>query len=179
MNAAAEQSTQSSLDALYRYSILAPGGILTSRLTHFEHHIQVAESHLATERKAAFGDNKYCAAAFTVTGVSKTIDGSFQAVQGDVLGVMPDISAVRHYVASANAQLRHLNRAGLPAPVRAPDVIANAKVGLNQAIAVANTYISQMNAIDVRAHSIADNLSTGKCSGARSGVVLHPIPPIK
>jgi hypothetical protein len=179
MHAVAEKSTQNTLVALYRDSSLAPGGILASGVTRLQHHIAVAQSRLATEKTDAFGSDKYCAAADTATGDARGVDGALQAVQGDVLSVMPDVSAVRHYVASAIAQLRHLSRTGLPAPDQASNVIANAKVSLDHAIAAANSYIKQMNVIDTQAHSVANNLATRKCSGAQSGVLVHPIPPIK
>jgi hypothetical protein len=179
MRAVAEKSTQSTLVALYKDSSLAPGGILATGMTRFQHHIEAAQSRLAIEKRDAFGDDKYCAAADTATGDAKGVDGALQAVQGDILAVMPDISAARHYAASATAQLRHLNRQGLPVPDQASTVIANARVSLKNAIAAANSYINQTNVIYAQSRSVANNLATGKCSSAQSGVVMHPIPPIK
>jgi hypothetical protein len=58
-------------------------------------------------------------------------------------------------------------------------VIASARVSLAQAIAKANSYIDQANAIDAQAHTIANRMTTRKCSSARSGAVARPVPHIK
>jgi hypothetical protein len=178
-DAQAEQGTQSALSALYKDSSLAFGGMLARGLTHFADHIQAARSDLATEKQDASGDNSYCKAAFKVVGESESIDGGLQSVQGDVKLMMADISIVRNDIATANAHLRKLSKAGLPAPSSASSVIANAKANLRQAIAKANSYIDQINAIDAQAHSIADNMATRKCSGVRSGTPVRSISHIK
>jgi hypothetical protein len=178
-DAQAEQVTQSALSELYKDSSLAFGGVLARGLTHFADHIQAARSDLATEKRDTSGNNSYCGAAFKVVGKYQSIDGGVQAVEGDVKSMMGDISIVQNDIATANAHLRKLSKAGLPAPSSASRVIADAKASLRQAIAKANSYIDQINAIDTRAHSIADNMATGKCSGNRSGSPVRPIPHIK
>lgn len=173
-----EQSAQRTLNALYEESSIAHGGRLADGLARLADAIQAARSHLMREMADASGGNKYCAAAFTVTGDAKAVDGALQNAQGAVLSLMPDILAVRHDAATANAYLRHLSRSGLPAPSLATNVIASANSSLQQATATANSYIDQVNAIDARAHTLADNMATRACSGARSGSSTHPIPPI-
>lgn len=174
----AEQSAQRTLNALYEESSIAHGGRLVDDLARLADAIQAARYHLVREKADASGGNKYCAAAFTVTGDAKAVDGALQNAQGAVLSLMPDILAVRHDAATANAYLRHLSRSGLPAPSLATNVIANANSSLQQATATANSYIDQVNAIDARARTLADNMATRACSGARSGSSAHPIPPI-
>lgn len=177
-HAQAEQSTQKTLNALYQESSIAHGSKLADGLARLADDIQAARSHLATERGHASGANKYCGASFTVTGDALAVGGALQKAQGDVSSLMPDILAVRHDAATASVSLRHLSRSGLPAPSLASDVIANANASLKRAIAIANSYIDQINAIDARARSLADNMATGRCSSARSGSSTRPIPPI-
>jgi hypothetical protein len=178
-NAQAARGAQSALAALYKDSSLASGGRLAGGLARFAHSIQIAQSDLATEKQDASGSNGYCVAAYRAAGAAQTVDGGLLAMQGDVQAMMADIAIIQADIATANAHLRHLSKAGLAAPSPADGVIANAKVGLAQAIAKANSYIDQMNAIDAQAHSIADDMATRRCSSARSGATTHPIAHIK
>ena len=173
------QGAQSALSTLYRDSSLEADGKLAGGLARFDHGTQKAQADLATEKQDASGNNGYCVAAYRASGDAQTVDGGLLAVQGDVQAMMADIAIIQADIAAANAHLRHLSKAGIAAPSSAYDVIANAKVSLRQAVAKANSYIDQMNAIDVRAHSIANNMATRRCSGARSGAIARPIPHIK
>lgn len=177
-HAQAEQGTQKTLTALYEESSIAHGGKFTDGLARLAGNLQTARSRLATERADASGANKYCTAAFRVTGDAQAVDGTVQNAQGAVLALMPDVMAVRHDMMTATTDLRHLRKAGLPAPVLASNVIANANSALKQAIVTANSYIQQVNAINARARSLADGMATRKCSSARSGSTPHLIPPI-
>jgi len=56
---------------------------------------------------------------------------------------------------------------------------ANASANLKQLIAKANSYIDEANAADAHAHSLANKMATRSCSGARSGIVVRPIPHVK
>ena len=174
----AEQSTQSSLNTLDEQSSIANGGRLAGDVARLAALIQVAQSHLVKEKQDASGDNKYCSAAFTVTGDSEAVGGALAHTQGAVSALTADVSAVRQNVAATSADLRHLSKSGLPAPSQATKVIARANSSLKQAIVTANSYIDQINAIEVRARTLADNMAIRKCSGARSGASPHPIPPI-
>jgi hypothetical protein len=178
-NAQRERSAQTTLSAVYKASSLASGGILADSLVRFADHIHAARVHLAAEKKDASRKDKYCAAAFSATGHSKAVDGALQSVQGDVVSLMSDISNIRHDIVTATGLLHHLRKAGIAAQHSDDNVIANAKANLKQAIAKANSYIDQINAIDARAHSIADNMATRSCSGARSGNPVRQIPHIK
>jgi hypothetical protein len=178
-NAQDAQGAQNALAALYKDSSLAANGRLADGLARFADHIQTAQAHLAAEKQAAAGSDGYCVAAYRATGEAQTVDGSLLAVQGDSVAMMADIAIIRADIAAADAYLRRLSRAGTAAPSSAYGVVADAKVSLTQAIAKANAYIDQINAIDVQAHSIADNMATKRCSGARSGDVARPIPHIK
>jgi len=175
----AEHNAESALNMLYRDSSLAFGGKLSDALARFSRHIQAARAHLATEKKDALGPNKYCVAALTAGGDAKAVDGALETVQGDIQSLTPDISAVRHDMATAIARLRHLRKAGLPVPGSASVVIANASANLKQVIAKANAYIDQVNAADAHARAIANKMATGRCSGAQSGTVFRPIPHMK
>jgi hypothetical protein len=175
-HAQAEQGAQMALSAVGNDASLAGGGKLAVGLARFARHIQAGRSHLATERADSSGNNKYCAAAFTVAGDAKTVDGALQSVQGDTLNLISDISVIRLDIVMADAHLRHLSRAGLPAPVLASNVIASARANVKQAVAMANSYIDQINAIDTHARAIAAKMATGRCSGASSGSLQHPIP---
>jgi hypothetical protein len=178
-NGQAAQGAQSALAALYKDSSLASGGRLAGGLAHFTHSVQTAQSDLAAEKQDASGSNGYCVAAYRASGDAQTVDGGLLAVQGDVQAIMADIAIIHADIATANAHLRHLSKAGLAAPSSAYGVIADAKVSLTQAITKANSYIDQMNAIDAQAHSIANDMATRRCSGARSGATTHPIAHIK
>jgi hypothetical protein len=178
-NAQAAHGAQSALGALYKDSSLASGGRLAGGLAHFAHSMQTAQSDLATEKQDASGSNGYCVAAYRASGDAQTVDGGLLAVQGDVQAMMADIAIIRADIAAASAHLRHLSKAGMAAPSSAYGVIANAKVSLAQAIAKANSYIDQMNAIDAQAHSIANSMATRRCSSARSGATTHPLAHIK
>jgi hypothetical protein len=178
-NGQATQGAQSALGTLYKDSSLQAGGRLAGGLARFAHSIQKAQADLATEKQDASGSNGYCVAAYRASGDAQTVDGGLLAMQGNVQAMMADILIIQADIAAANAHLRHLSKAGMAAPSSAYDVVANAKVSLTQAIAKANSYIDQMNAIDAQAHAIADSMATRKCSGARSGAIARPIPHIK
>jgi len=175
----AAQGAQSALGALYKDSSLQAGGRLTGGLARFGHTIQVAQADLATEKQDAAGSDRYCVAADRASGDAQTVDGGLLAMQGDVQAMMADIAIIQADIAAASAHLRHLSKAGTPAPSSAYEVVANAKVSLTQAIAKANSYIDQMNAMDIQAHSIADDMATKACSGAKSGAIARPLPHIK
>jgi hypothetical protein len=175
----AEQGVQSALSALYKDSSLAFSGKLARRLARFAGDVHTARSDLATEKQEASGSESYCVAAFRVAGDAQTVDGDVHSVQGDVQSMVPDILTVRNDVTTANVQLRHLGKLGLPAPSSASSVIASAKVNLRQAIAKANSYIDQINAIDAQARSIAENMATRSCSKARSSSSTLPISHIR
>ena len=176
--AQAEQSAQNGLRALYNDSSLAAGGKLAGSVTRFADDIQTAKTDLATEKHDAAGAKSYCKAAFKVSGDSQSVDGDLAAVQGDAKSLMADISIVHADIATAEADLRHLGKAG-PAPSSAAAVIASAKANLAQAIAAGNAYIGQINALDAQAHSIANKMATGSCSGAKSGSSTMPVAHIK
>jgi hypothetical protein len=178
-NAQAAQGAQSALAALYKDSSLQADGRLAGGLARFDRSLQKAQADLATEKQDAAGSNGYCVAAYRASGDAQTVDGGLLAMQGDAAAMMADIAIIQADIAAASAHLRHLSKAGMAAPSSAYDVIANAKVSLTQAIAKANSYIDQMNATDIQAHSIADNMATRKCSGARSGAIARPLPHIK
>jgi hypothetical protein len=175
----AEQSTQAALSALYKSSSLEFNGPLARSETRLDKDIQTARSDLTTEKKDVSGSKSYCVAAFRVAGAAQKVDGDVHTVQGAVQTMIPDVLTVRNDVAAANAHLRHLGKVGLPPPSSASSVIASAEVNLSHAIAKANSYIDQINAIDAQAHSIASNLATRKCSGAQSGSSTRPISHIK
>jgi hypothetical protein len=178
-NGQATQGAQSALAALYKDSSLASGGRLAGGLARFAHSTEIAQADFATEKQDASGSDGYCVAAYRAAGAAQTVDGGLLAMQGDVQAMMADIAIIQADIAAANAHLRHLSKAGLAAPSSAYGVIANAKVSLAQAIAKANSYIDQMNAMDAQAHSIANDMATRRCSSARSGATTHPIAHIK
>jgi len=174
----AERSAQMALSKLNRDSSVASGGVLADGLARFAHDIHAARAHLATAKKDASRSNKYCRAAFSVAGGAKAVDGALESVQGDVLSLRADILVIRHDVAMASALLRHLNKAGATVPKSSTSVIASANVKSKQAIARANSYIDQINAIDARARSMAHKMAMGHCSGAQYGSSVRPIPHI-
>lgn len=178
-HAQTEKSAQSALTSLYNDSSLAFGGKLVAGVARLTSAVQLARSHLAKEQQDASGDNKYCSAASTVTGDSQAVGGALLNAQGAASALTADVVVVRHDVAMVTAYLRHLSRSGLPVPNRASNVIADANASLKRATATANSYIDEINAIEAHAVSLADNLSTRKCSSARSGMLLHPIPHIR
>jgi hypothetical protein len=175
----AAQGAQSALGALYKDSSLASGGRLAGGLAHFAHSLQTGQSDLATEKQDASGSNGFCVAAYRASGDAQTVDGGLLAMQGDVQAMMADIAIIQADIAAATAHLRHLSKAGMAAPSSAYGVVASARVSLAQAIAKANSYIDQMNATDIQAHSIANAMATRRCSGAKSGAVARPIPHIR
>ncbi len=175
----AEQGAQKGLRVLYYDSSLAAGGKLAASVTRFADHIQTAKSDLATETRDASGAKGYCKAAFTVSGDSQKVDGDLAAVEGDAKSLMADVAVVRADIAIAGADLRHLGKAGHPAPSSPATVIASAKANLKQAIAAGNSYIDQINAIDAQAHSTANKMAAGRCSGAKSGNSTMPVSHIK
>jgi hypothetical protein len=178
-NTQAAQGAQNALADLYKDSSLAAGGRLADGLARFADHVQTAQSHLAAEKQYAAGSDGYCVAAYRATGEAQTVDGSLLAAQGDSVAMMADIAIIRADIAAAEANLRRLSKAGTAAPSSAYAMVADAKVSLTQAVAKANAYIDQINAIDVQAHTLADNMATKRCSSARSGAVARPIPHIK
>jgi hypothetical protein len=174
-----EQSAQRDLRTLYNDSNIAAGGKLSAGVSRFADDIQTAKSDLATEKHDASGAKGFCKAAFTVSGDAQGVDGDLAAVQGDAKTLVADVSIVRHDIATAEADLRKLAKAGLQPPRSAPTVITGAKANLKQAIAAGNSYIDQINAIDAQSHSIAGKMATGSCSGAKSGSSAIPVSHIK
>ena len=174
-----EQSAQRDLRTLYNDSNLAAGSKLSGGVARFADDIQTAKSDLATQKHDSSGAKGFCKAAFTVSGDAQSVDGDLAAVQGDAKTLVADVSNVRHDIVTAKADLRKLAKAGLPAPSSAATAISSAKANLKQAIAVGNSYIGQINAIDAQAHSIANKMATGSCSGAKSGSSAMPVSHIK
>jgi hypothetical protein len=166
---------QLALTALYRDSSLAHGGVLPRLLARFARDTQTARSDLATEKNAAAGSNSYCEAAFTVGGDAQKVSGDLRAVQGDTLSMNPAIASIRAETASARISMRQLTRAGLPAPSSASVMISNAQGAASRVTAMANSYVSHVNAIGTAARSIANNIATGRCSSARSGSWVSPV----
>ena len=178
IHAQTEKSAQSALTTLYNDSSLAPGGKFFASLTRLVNAVHLARSHLTKELRDASGDNSYCVAAYAATGDSQAVGGALQNGQGAISALTADVLVVRHDVAIATAYLRHLSRSGLTAPSRASEVVATGNASVQRTVAMANAYIDEINAIQAHAVSLADNLSTRKCSSARSGKLLHPIPHI-
>lgn len=179
-NGRAEQhNTQADLAALYQASSLAPQAKLTADVDHFARDTATARSRLAAERHHASGDNRYCAATLTVAGDSRGVSGAVLAVVGDRESLTADVTTIRMDIRSAGADLRRLSRAGLAGPTAAPGLIATAKASMAQAIARANSYIDQVNAISNQARVIANRMAAGKCSGPGQTALTPPVGHIK
>jgi hypothetical protein len=178
-DAQTERNSQVALNALDRSSSLAAGGALADGMARIAHDVRATRAHLAAERKDASRSDKYCSGALTVGGDAKAVDGALQSVQGDTLLLMSDIATVRRDMVTTTGLLHHLHKAGIRVPKSASDVIAGANVKMSQAIARANFYIDQANATDARARTFANNMSVGRCSGARNGSFVRPIPHIR
>jgi hypothetical protein len=166
---------QLALSALGRDSSLAPGGVLPRILTRFAGDAQTARSDLETEKQDAAGSNSYCKAAFTVGGDAQKVAGDLKTVQGDTEAMAPAITNIRAEMASARVSMRQLTRAGLPPPSSASAVISDAQGATRRVIAMANSYVDQVNAIGATARSVASNIATGRCSSARSGSWTPPV----
>src|SRR5262249_55733506 len=144
---------QLALSALYRDSSLAPGGVLPRILARFASDAQTARSDLETEKKDAAGSNSYCKAAFTAGGDAQKVAGALKPVQGDTEAMVPAITTIRAEMARARGPMRQLTRAGLPAPSSASAVISGARSAAGRVIALANSYVDQVNAIGATARS--------------------------
>jgi hypothetical protein len=170
-----QRNTQMDLTSLYQAASLAPHAKLTDDVNHFASDTATARSRLVKEKQDATGDNHYCAASSTVVGDAQGVSGSVLAVHGDVESLNADTTAVRMDIRAANADLRRESKAGLSGPTSAPQLIATAKASMAQAIASANSYIDQVNAISNEARVLANHMATGKCSGPGQ---TAPAPPI-
>lgn len=170
---------QIALSALRRDSSLAHGSVLPRILARFADGTATARSDLETEKRHAAGSNKYCKAAFTVGGDAQKVGGDLNAMQGDTAAMNPAIANIRAEMASARIAMRQLARAGLDAPSSAAAMISGAEGNVRQVIARANSYVDQANAIGTSARSIADNIDTGRCSGARIGAWVPPVSHVK
>ena len=140
-------------------------GNLPGDLSNFASDIGSARSDLATEKQDAAGD-------------AQSVDGDLQSMQGDVQSITPDITTVRQDIAALNDDLQTLAGDGLPAPPGAAAAITAARASLSTAIAAANGYIDQGNAIDAQAYALANGMATGSCSGDGPGSPAAPIPHI-
>jgi hypothetical protein len=176
---AVQRNTHMDLAALYQASSLAPQAKLTNDVNHFAHDTATARSRLANEKQDASGDNHYCAATSTVAGDAQGVNGSILAVHGDIESLTADTTAIRMDIHTANADLHRLSKAGLPGPTSAPALIATAESSMAQAVASANSYIDQVNAINTRARVVANHMATGKCSGPGQTAPTPPIGRIK
>ncbi len=176
---AQQRNAQLDLAALYQASSLAPQGKLAADVESFARDAAIARSRLAAEKQNASGDNHYCAATATVVGDSRGVSGAVLAVTGASESLTADLTAIRMDIHTADADLRRLSRAGLPAPASAPALIATADTSMAQAIASANSSIDQVNAIDNQARLLADRMATGKCSGPGQAPLTAPVPHVK
>lgn len=175
-NSRAEQhDTQMDLAALYQASSLAPQAKLTDDVDRFARDAATARSRLATEKQDASGDNHYCAATLTVAGDSRGVNGAVLSALGDSEALTADITAIRMDIRAADADLGRLSRAGLPGPTSAAAMIATAKASMGQAIASANSYIDQINAINNQARVMANRMATGKCSAPGQTALTPPV----
>lgn len=82
-------------------------------------------------------------------------------------------------IRNANADMRRLSKAGLPGPTSAPALISTAESSMAQAVASANSYIDQVNAVTNQAHALANHMAAGKCSGPGQSAPTVPIGHIK
>ncbi len=176
---AQQRTTQLDLAALYQASSLAPRGKLAADVESFARDAATARARLAAEKQNASGDNHYCAATATVVGDSRGVSGAVLAVTGASESLTADLTAIRMDIHTADADLRRLSRAGLPAPASAPALIATADTSMAQAIASANSYIDQVNAIGNQARLLANRMATGTCSGAGQAPVTAPVAHVK
>jgi hypothetical protein len=176
---ALQHNTQTDLASLYQASSLAPQAKLTHDVDHFAHDAATARSRLATEKQDASGDNHYCAATLTVVGDSRGVNGELLSVVGDSESLTADITAIQLDIRTAHADLGRLSRAGLPEPTSAPALIETANASMAQAVASANSYIDQVNAISNQARVFANRMATGKCSGPGQTALTTPAPHIK
>ena len=174
-----QRNTQLDLASLYQASSLAPHGKLAADVESFARDAATARSRLATEKQDASGDNHYCAATAMVVGDSRGVSGAVLAVTGASESLTADLTAITMDIRAADAGLRRLSRAGLPAPASAPALIATADASMAQAIASANSYIDQVNATDNQARVLADHMATGKCSGPGQAPLTAPVPHVK
>jgi hypothetical protein len=170
---------QIAMTALRRDSSLAPGGVLPRVLARFAGDTQTARADLAIVKHHAAGSNSYCKAAFTVGGDAQKVSGDLKAVQGDTATILPAITNIRAEMASARTSMRQLAKAGLATPSSASAMISGAEGNVHQVIVKANSYVDQVNAIGAAARSIANNIATGRCSGARTGTWTPPVPHVK
>jgi hypothetical protein len=79
--------------------------------------------------------------------------------------LLPDIRSARQDIATLESDLQTLSGDGVPAPTGVAAAIRSVDNAIRQAKAAANADIDQVNADDVRAYAIADNMATGSCSG--------------
>jgi hypothetical protein len=176
---ALQHNTQKDFAALYQDSSLAPQAKLTQDVNHFADDTATARSRLAKEKQDASGDNHYCAASSTAVGDSRGVNGALLAAVGDSESLTADINAIRMGTRTTGTDMRRLSRAGLPEPTSASELIANAKASMAQAVASANSYIDQLNAINNQARVTANRMATGKCSGAGQSPFAPPVGHIK
>lgn len=174
-----QRNTHMDLASLYQASSLAPQAKLINDVNHFASDTATARSRLAKEKQDAALGNHYCAATSTVVGDSQGVHGSVLAVHGDIESLTADITAIRMDIRSVNADLRRESKAGLSGPTSAPALIATAQSSMAQAIASANSYIGQVNAINNQASVVANHMATGKCSGPGQTAPTPPIGQIK
>jgi hypothetical protein len=176
---ALQHNTQMDFAALYQNSSLAPQAKLTQDVNRFASDTATARSRLAKEKQDAAGDNHYCAATSTAVGDSHGVNGTLLAAVGDSESLAADINAIRMGIRTTGTDMRRLNRAGLPEPTSAPALIANAKASMAQAIASANSYIDQLNALNNQARVTANRMATGKCSSPGQTALMPPVGHIK
>lgn len=176
---ALQHNTQMDFAALYQDSSLAPQAKLTQDVDHFASDTATARSRLAKEKQDASGDNHYCAAASTAVGDSRGVNGALLAAVGDSESLTADLNAIRLGIRATGTDMRRLSKAGLPEPTSAAALIANAKASMAQAIASANSYIDQLNAINNQARVTANRMATGKCSSPGQAPLTQPVGHIK
>lgn len=176
---ALQHNTQMDLAALFQASSLAQQAKLTHDVDSFARDAATARSRLAKEKQDASGDNHYCAATSTVVGDSSGVNGALLSASGDSEALTADITAIRMDIRAADADQRRLSRAGLSGSTSAPALIATAQASMAQAIASANSYIDQINAINNQARVFANHMAAGKCSASGQTPLTAPVAHIK
>ncbi len=138
--------------------------------------VKQANSDLGTLKSdAAHGQGSYCDNVYNVGDDAYTVDDDSYILSDDLYTLVSDFQTVHQDTAAATADLQTL--ASVPAPAGVSSALSAAHTAIRQAKATANSDITQMNAIDRAAYSIANAMATGSCSGqgpgSPGGLVTH------
>lgn len=122
--------------------------------------------------------NSYCSNQIAASSDANAADSDTGAMGSDVQAFQQDIGNIRQDIRAVKSDLSTLKAYGITPPQNAASTVTAAQNAITNAISKANGYISQGDAEDQQAYSIAGGAAVGSCSGDGPGKPSGLVKPI-